>query len=391
MLMGRKAEVLKLLAEIEESNEEFRKKYIENVETVEAEEKERFETRRRLQLEEFRTVLFSKTYDGSAYIENAKIFNEIYNLTQREGAQHYQEIKIALESAVQEITRHMDKSMAKFNANRQKLERNVQVLEDRTSQHTDFLNSKCKVRTANLRSTLNKLQANKRSLLMTFEGENVQLTKNLEQARRQYVEYSTRLKTLEKKNSVTKQRVCDMWLREVEGLWQLVVQTDCLIDQQLGIQVVHDAELEDDNEVKILQRILNAVNPKGPDWEDDQALKGVGIWSSNGLSSVIKGLATREDPPADLLEAVVEQADKNNDTKVEDESSGMWGIYTLPKREREKWEVLDLCLTKYLDTLSKRKSALTRVENLGHENEELRRILRQYQTAEVHGYLELPI
>merc|ERR1719502_2520247 len=145
-------------------------------------------------------------------------------------ADDYNKCKIALEKSIQELEQHLEKMMAIYLLNKEKLEYNHQVLLERNKEHS-AIQSSYKNRLSRLRETLSSLN----KLDGKYKQENNDLTEEYKRLTKQFKDLQEKYHHFEMTDEKKFREVWEMNESEVRSLIAKVLEADRLIhEQQLG-------------------------------------------------------------------------------------------------------------------------------------------------------------
>merc|ERR1712113_167057 len=149
-------------------------------------------------------------------------------------ADDYNKCKIALEKGIQELEQHGEKMMSTYMLNKEKLEYNLQVLQERNKEHR-AIQSSYKNRLNRLRETLNNLMSRYNSLDQKYKHTNTELTEEYKRLTRQFKDLQEKFHHFEQADEKKFREVWEMNEQEVRGLIAKVLEADRLLhEQQLG-------------------------------------------------------------------------------------------------------------------------------------------------------------
>merc|ERR1719163_1665375 len=151
-------------------------------------------------------------------------------------ADEFNQSKIALEKSIQDLEQHLEKMMATYQLNKEKLEYNLQVLTERYKEHS-AIQSQYKNRLNRLRETLNTLMGRYHKSDAKYRADNVELTEEYKRLTQQFQDLQEKFRHFEQADD-----------RQFRGIWQLneasvrqlitkVLDADRIIhEQQLGLE-----------------------------------------------------------------------------------------------------------------------------------------------------------
>jgi dynein regulatory complex protein 1 len=179
-----------------------------------------------------------KTMEESEFLERRqerqKGFERQIEELRTTNADEYNKTKINLEKGIQELEQHLEKIMSTYLLNREKLDYNLQVLQERNKEHT-AIQSSYKNRLNRLRESLNNLMLRYQSLDQKFKHSNVELTEEYKRLTRQFKDLQEKFHHFEQADEKKFREVWEMNEAEVRALISKVLAADKLLhEQQLG-------------------------------------------------------------------------------------------------------------------------------------------------------------
>jgi dynein regulatory complex protein 1 len=179
-----------------------------------------------------------KTMEESEFLERRqerqKGFERQIEELRTTNADEYNKTKINLEKGIQELEQHLEKMMSTYLLNREKLDYNLQVLQERNKEHT-AIQSSYKNRLNRLRESLNNLMLRYQSLDQKFKHSNVELTEEYKRLTRQFKDLQEKFHHFEQADEKKFREVWEMNEAEVRALISKVLAADKLLhEQQLG-------------------------------------------------------------------------------------------------------------------------------------------------------------
>merc|ERR1719487_1876408 len=149
-------------------------------------------------------------------------------------ADDYNKTKISLEKGIQELEQHLEKMMSTYLLNREKLDYNLQVLQERNKEHT-AIQSSYKNRLNRLRESLNILMSRYHALDQKYKHYNMELTEEYKRLTRQFKDLQEKFHHFEQADEKKFREVWEMNEGEVRALITKVLEADKLLhEQQLG-------------------------------------------------------------------------------------------------------------------------------------------------------------
>merc|ERR1719440_1970985 len=212
-------------AEFIEERKEMREKHKAEIETL-------FEKRRHMEEIEFMDRRQERQKGFEHQIEELRTTN----------ADDYNKTKISLEKGIQELEQHLEKMMSTYLLNREKLDYNLQVLQERNKEHTS-LQSSYKNRLNRLRESLNNLMSRYHALDQKYKHSNMELTEEYKRLTRQFKDLQEKFHHFEQAEEKKFREVWEMNEQEVRSLIDKVLQADRLLhEQQLGHELLPPKE-----------------------------------------------------------------------------------------------------------------------------------------------------
>eukprot|EP00397_Hematodinium_sp_SG-2012_P021688 GEMP01022425.1.p1 GENE.GEMP01022425.1~~GEMP01022425.1.p1 ORF type:complete len:682 (+),score=169.67 GEMP01022425.1:38-2083(+) len=157
-------------------------------------------------------------------------------------ADDYNKSKMSLERSIQELEQHLEKMMANYQLNKEKLDYNLQVLTERNKEHS-AIQSSYKNRLNRLRETLNHLMTRYHKLDQKYKQENLDLTEEYKRITRQFKDLQYKYKHFEESDEKKFREVWEMNENEVRVLINKVLDADRVVhEQQLGLAWVPPRE-----------------------------------------------------------------------------------------------------------------------------------------------------
>ncbi|OLQ06587.1 Dynein regulatory complex protein 1 [Symbiodinium microadriaticum] len=267
----------KELEDIEQAFEDERKEMLQkNKAEIEA----LFEKRRQMEENEFLERRQERERGFQQQIEELRTDN----------ADGYNKCKIALEKGIQELEQHLEKMVATYLLNKEKLEYNLQVLSERNKEHT-AIQSSYKNRLNRLRETLNTLMGRYNTLDQKYKTHNHELTEEYKRLTKQFKDLQEKFQHFEQADEKKFREVWEMNEAEVRGLMTKVLEADRLLhEQQLGHEWVPPKE-------ELLQQELDTFSESGTTTGKSTALESAEM----GQSDSGKFSATKVKKVLDLI------------------------------------------------------------------------------------------
>merc|ERR1719487_2734123 len=184
------------------------------------------EKRRQMEETEFLEARLERERRNQGRIEELRISD----------ADDYNKSKIALEKSIQELEQHLEKMMATYQLNKEKLDYNLQVLTERNKEHS-AIQASYKNRLNRLRETLNNLMSRYSKLDHKYKQENTELTEEYKRLTKQFKDLQEKFHHFEQADEKKFREVWEMNEQEVRGQIAKVLEADRLLhEQQLGLE-----------------------------------------------------------------------------------------------------------------------------------------------------------
>lgn len=239
MLKQQSADITNLIGKMRDQYHTLRRHYEQQLEEIEeafsqertdllgrnkAEIEALFEKRRHMEEMEFLERRQERQKGFEHQIEELRTTN----------ADDYNKTKISLEKGIQELEQHLEKMMSTYLLNREKLDYNLQVLQERNKEHT-AIQSSYKNRLNRLRESLNNLMSRYHALDQKYKHSNMELTEEYKRLTRQFKDLQEKFHHFEQADEKKFFEVWAMNEGEVRALINKVLEADKLIhEQQLG-------------------------------------------------------------------------------------------------------------------------------------------------------------
>merc|ERR1719420_2670580 len=200
--------------QLNEIEEAFVKERAELLGKNKAEIEALFEKRRQMEETEFL----------EARQERERKFQQRIDELRTQDADEYNKSKIALEKSIQELEQHLEKMMATYQLNKEKLDYNLQVLTERNKEHS-AIQSSYKNRLNRLRETLNNLMSRYSKLDHKYKQENTELTEEYKRLTKQFKDLQEKFHHFEQADEKKFREVWEMNEQEVRGhiakVWEM--------------------------------------------------------------------------------------------------------------------------------------------------------------------------
>jgi len=239
MLKQQGSDITGLIAKMREQYHTMRRHYEQELEEIEgAFEQERMDmlTKNKNEIE----ALFEKRrqMEETEFLERRQErergFQQQIEELRTEFADQYNKCKVALERGIQELEQHLEKMIATYQLNKEKLEYNLAVLTERNKEHT-AIQSTYKNRLNKLRETLNTLMSRYNTLDQKYKHQNMELTEEYKRITRQFKDLQEKFHHFEQADEKKFREVWEMNAQEVRTLITKILEADRLLhEQQLG-------------------------------------------------------------------------------------------------------------------------------------------------------------
>merc|ERR1719375_2512901 len=168
--------------------------------------------------------------------EREKGFQQQIEDLRTQNADDYSKRKIAMEKSIQELEQHLEKMMAIYLLNKEKLEYNLQVLTERNKEHAT-IQSSYKNRLNRLRETLNTLMGRYHKMDGKYRQENIELTDEYKRLTQQFQDLQEKFKHFEQADDRQFREIWQLNEANVRQLMSKVLDADRIIhEQQLGLE-----------------------------------------------------------------------------------------------------------------------------------------------------------
>lgn len=240
MLKQQSADITTLITRMREQYHTLRKHYEQQLEQIEeAFEQERTDLlgKNKAELDRLfdRRLEMEETEFLERRQERQRGFEQQIEELRTTNADDYNKTKISLEKGIQELEQHLEKMMSTYLLNREKLDYNLQVLQERNKEHT-AIQSSYKNRLNRLRESLNNLMSRYHALDLKYKHANQDLTEEYKRLTRQFKDLQEKFHHFEQADEKKFREVWEMNEAEVRALINKVLQADELLhQQQLGL------------------------------------------------------------------------------------------------------------------------------------------------------------
>eukprot|EP00746_Dinoflagellata_sp_MGD_P161331 gnl/MRDRNA2_/MRDRNA2_88425_c0_seq1.p1 gnl/MRDRNA2_/MRDRNA2_88425_c0~~gnl/MRDRNA2_/MRDRNA2_88425_c0_seq1.p1 ORF type:complete len:684 (+),score=248.70 gnl/MRDRNA2_/MRDRNA2_88425_c0_seq1:133-2184(+) len=263
--------------QLNEIEEAFVKERAELLGKNKAEIEALFEKRRQMEETEFL----------EARQERERKFQQRIDELRTQDADEYNKSKIALEKSHQELEQHLEKMMATYQLNKEKLDYNLQVLTERNKEH-QAIQSSYKNRLNRLRETLNNLMSRYSKLDQKYKQENTELTEEYKRLTKQFKDLQEKFHHFEQADEKKFREVWEMNEQEVRGYIAKVLEADRLLhEQQLGLEWAPPKEDQLLQELETFSESGTATGKSTAKESEDSAQAATGKYSASKVKKVL--------------------------------------------------------------------------------------------------------
>merc|ERR1719321_726373 len=230
-----------LIARMRSQYEQLRTEYEEQLDTIEnAFIQERTELREKHKIEMEELFEKRKRMEENDFLEERQTREREFQMktdTLRiNHADEFNQSKIALEKSIQDLEQHLEKMMATYQLNKEKLAYNLQVLTERFNEHS-AIQSQYKNRLNRLRETLNTLMSRYHKTDGKYRQENIELTEEYKRLTQQFQDLQEKFKHFEQADDRQFREIWQLNEANVRQLMAKVLDADRIIhEQQLGLE-----------------------------------------------------------------------------------------------------------------------------------------------------------
>lgn len=324
MLKQQRLDITTLISKMREQYHSLRQHYEQQLEDIEqAFEEERKEMLQKNKAEIEALFEMRQLMEQQEFLERRQErergFQQQIEELRTDNADGYNKCKIALEKGIQELEQHLEKMLATYLLNKEKLEYNLQVLSERNKEHT-AIQSSYKNRLNRLRETLNTLMSRYNTLDQKYKTHNHELTEEYKRVTKQFKDLQEKFQHFEQADEKKFREVWEMNEAEVRGLMTKVLEADRLLhEQQLGHEWVPPKE-------ELLQQELDTFSESGTTTGKSTALESADM----GQSDSGKFSATKVKKVLDLIK---DETQFLLDMKVRDQ------LAELPPEQRDVLQI----------------------------------------------------
>eukprot|EP00438_Fugacium_kawagutii_P008266 Skav206539 [mRNA] locus=scaffold504:231177:241421:+ [translate_table: standard] len=384
--------------------------------------------------------------------ERERGFQQQIEELRTDNADGYNKCKIALEKgiqdgrgiqgmgpqhAAQELEQHLEKMLATYLLNKEKLEYNLQVLSERNKEHT-AIQSSYKNRLNRLRETLNTLMSRYNTLDQKYKTHNHELTEEYKRVTKQFKDLQEKFQHFEQADEKKFREVWEMNEAEVRGLMTKVLEADRLLhEQQLGHEWVPPKE-------ELLQQELDTFSESGTTTgkstalesadmgqdvlQIDALLRYIGVEGQQDVDLLVQVFYNGQEEddealmvePDDVLQHLKNFIQEKENARIADvapdkkkkartqqlgseseadrkarrrrEERKFWERmgHVIPDMNFRVWKALDVFLKRYYELLQRRSKTIDSAVAMQKQNEELKALLDQYLGSRVNEELQVP-
>merc|ERR1719311_667198 len=218
--------------------------------------------------------------------ERERKFQQRIDELRTQDADEYNKSKIALEKSIQELEQHLEKMMATYQLNKEKLDYNLQVLTERNKEHS-AIQSSYKNRLNRLREALNNLMSRYNKLDQKYKQENVDLTEEYKRLTKQFKDLQEKFHHFEQADEKKFREVWEMNEEEVRGHIAKVLEADRLLhEQQLGLEWAPPKEDQLLQELETFSESGTATGKSTAKESEDSAGAATGKYSASKVKKV---------------------------------------------------------------------------------------------------------
>merc|ERR1719311_1132940 len=219
--------------------------------------------------------------------ERERKFQQRIDELRTQDADEYNKSKIALEKSIQELEQHLEKMMATYQLNKEKLDYNLNVLTERNKEHS-AIQSSYKNRLNRLRETLNNLMSRYNKLDQKYKQENVDLTEEYKRLTKQFKDLQEKFHHFEQADEKKFREVWEMNEEEVRGHIAKVLEADRLLhEQQLGLEWAPPKEDQLLQELETFSESGTATGKSTAKESEDSAQAATGKYSASKVKKVL--------------------------------------------------------------------------------------------------------
>merc|ERR1719482_1503170 len=214
-------------------------------------------------------------------------------------ADEFNQSKIALEKSIQDLEQHLEKMMATYQLNKEKLEYNLQVLTERFKEHS-AIQSQYKNRLQRLRETLNTLMSRYHKMDVKYKDDNVELTGEYKRLTQQFQDLQEKFRHFEQADDRQFREIWQLNEANVRQLITKVLDADRIIhEQQLGLEWTAPRE---DQLLQELETFSEAGTTTGKSTAKESEDQGPGTSGKFSITKVKKVLDLVKEETAFLLD-----------------------------------------------------------------------------------------
>merc|ERR1719440_2404332 len=230
-----------LIAKMRQQYQQLRGEYEEQLDAIEnafiqertelrekhkVEMEELFEKRKRMEENDFLEERQHREREFQMKTDNLRIAH----------ADEFNQSKIALEKSIQDLEQHLEKMMATYQLNKEKLDYNLQVLTERHKEHS-AIQSQYKNRLNRLREQYNTLMGRYHKSDAKYRQENAELTEDYKRLTRQFQDLQEKFRHFDQSDDRQFREIWQLNETQVRQLVAKVLDADKIIhEQQLGLE-----------------------------------------------------------------------------------------------------------------------------------------------------------
>merc|ERR1719321_2408157 len=298
-----------LIARMRSQYEQLRTEYEEQLDTIEnAFIQERTELREKHKIEMEELFEKRKRMEENDFLEERQTREREFQMktdTLRiNHADEFNHSKIALERSIQDLEQHLEKMMAMYQLNKEKLEYNLQVLTERYKEHS-AIQSQYKNRLNRLRETLNTLMSRYHKMDSTYRENNVELTGEYKRLTQQFQDLQEKFRHFEQADDRQFREIWQLNEANVRQLITKVLDADRIIhEQQLGLEWTAPRE---DQLLQELETFSEAGTTTGKSTAKESEEQGPGASGKFSIGKVKKVLDLIKEETTFLLDMKIRE------------------------------------------------------------------------------------
>jgi len=309
VLKQMQADVSTLIQKMIAQSQQLRTEYKEQLDSIEkAFIKERTELRDKHKVEMEELFEKRKRMEENEFLEERQHRERQYQIRTDQlrttHADEFNQSKIALERSIQDLEQHLEKMMATYQLNKEKLEYNLQVLTERYKEHS-AIQSQYKNRLNRLRETLNTLMSRYHKMDSTYRENNVELTGEYKRLTQQFQDLQEKFRHFEQADDRQFREIWQLNEANVRTLITKVLDADRIIhEQQLGLEWTAPRE---DQLLQELETFSEAGTTTGKSTAKESEDQGPGSSGKFSITKVKKVLDLIKEETGFLLDMKIRE------------------------------------------------------------------------------------